>query len=154
MTVVDRNGDVGHGTTSASCGIVRRYYSQPGMTAMAHESAMIWEDWKDYIGPIDDDYAVFHRPGMLFIPPRIDETARGIVASMNELGIDATVLSAAEVIERFPFLDVGSYFPPTPVDHPDFFEDADRRIEGAVFESDAGYVVSPGLATQNLRLAA
>jgi sarcosine oxidase subunit beta len=153
VTVVDRNGDVGHGTTSASCGIVRRYYSQPGMTAMAHESAMIWADWKDHIGPIDDDYAVFHRPGMLFIPPRIDDTARAIVASMRELGIETEILSASEVGERFPFLDLASWFPPVPVDHPDFFEASGKQIEGAVFEAGAGYVVSPGLATQNLRRA-
>jgi sarcosine oxidase subunit beta len=153
VTVVDRNGDVGHGTTSASCGIVRRFYSQPGMTAMAHESSLIWADWKGYIGPIDDDYAVFHRPGMLFIPPHVDDVARGIVASMQELGIDVALLTADEVARRFPFLDVGSQFPPTPVDHPDFFESAGEKIEGAIFEAGAGYVVSPGLATQNLRRA-
>jgi sarcosine oxidase subunit beta len=45
VTVVDRLGAVGHGTTSASCGIVRRFYSQPGMIAMAHEGAKIWTDW-------------------------------------------------------------------------------------------------------------
>ncbi len=45
VTVVDRNGDVGHGSTSASCGIVRRFYSQPGMVAMAHEASCIWADW-------------------------------------------------------------------------------------------------------------
>src|SRR5512141_350337 len=41
VTVVDRNGEAGHGTTSASCGVVRRYYSQPGMIAMAHEALSI-----------------------------------------------------------------------------------------------------------------
>jgi len=153
VTVVDRNGDVGHGTTSASCGIVRRFYSQSGMTAMAHESTLIWADWKAYIGPIDDDYAVFHRPGMLFIPPHIDDPTRAIVASMKELGIDVSILEAVEVAEKFPFLDVASRYPTTPVDHPDFFEPRDEKIEGAVFETDAGYVVSPGLATQNLRRA-
>ena len=153
VVVVDRNGDVGHGTTSASCGIVRRFYSQPGMAAMAHESAMIWADWSRFIGPIDDDYAVFHRPGMLFIPPRVDDGVRGIVASMQELGIEVAVMTADEVAHRFPFLDVASLYPPTPVDHPDFFETSQERIEGAIFEADAGYVVSPGLATQNLRRA-
>ena len=37
VTSVDKNGDAGHGSTSSSCGIVRRFYSQPGMIAMAHE---------------------------------------------------------------------------------------------------------------------
>jgi len=153
VTVLDRNGEVGHGSTSASCGIVRRFYSQPGMVAMAHESVGIWADWAAYLGPIDDDLAVFRRPGMLFIPPRVDDGVHAIVAEMRKLGIKAGVLSADEVAERFPFLDVASQFPPRPVDDPSFFESAGHPIDGAVFEEDAGYVVSPGLATQNLRRA-
>ncbi len=153
VVVVDRNGDVGHGSTSASCGIVRRYYSQPGMIALAHEGAGIWADWNSFLGPIDDDRAVFHRPGMLFFPPRVDEEVHGIVAEMARLGIPVSLLSAAEVAERFPFLDTASFFPTRPADHPDFFTPTGRQIEGAVLEHDAGFVVSPGLATQNLRLA-
>jgi len=153
VTVVDRNGAVGHGSTSASCGIVRRFYSQPGMVAMAQEAACIWADWPSYLGPIDDDTAVFHRPGMLFIPPRIDDGVHSIVAEMERLGIRVSVLSAAGVAERFPYLNTASQFPPRSPNDPDFFIEADRQIEGAVFEADAGYVVSPGLATQNLRLA-
>jgi sarcosine oxidase subunit beta len=154
VTVVDRNGDVGHGTTSASCGIVRRFYSQPGMVAMAHESHAVWTDWESYLGPIDDDLAVFHRPGMLFIPPRVDDAVRGIVAEMKKAGIEVRLLSADEMAARFPFLDLATQYPPKTVDAPDFFERSGERVDGAVFEQDAGYVVSPALATQNLRLAA
>lgn len=152
-TVVDRNGDVGHGSTSASCGIVRRFYSQPAMIAIAHESLHIWADWGSYLGPIDDDLAVFHRPGMLFIPPRMDAEVLAIVAEMEKLGIPVAVLSPEEVTKRFPFLDIASQFPPRPVDDPGFFEPTGPSIEGAVLEKDSGYVVSPGLATQNLRTA-
>ncbi len=76
VTILDRNGEVGHGSTSSSCGIVRRFYSQPGMIAMAHESAAIWADWASYLGPIDDDAAVFRRPGMLFIPTHVRNPAK------------------------------------------------------------------------------
>lgn len=154
VTVIDRNGDVGHGSTSGSCGIVRRFYSQPGMVAMAHESHAIWADWSAYLGPIDDDLAVFHRPGMLFIPPRVDDGVRGIVAEMEKAGIGVELLSAEEIGKRYPFLNAATLYPPKTVDDPEFFEAADERIDGAVLEQDAGYVVSPGLATQNLRLAA
>ena len=153
VTVIDRHGAVGHGSTSASCGIVRRFYSQPGMIAMAHEAACIWADWASYLGPIDDDKAVFHRPGMLFIPPRVDDGVRAVVAGMEKLGIKVSLMSTEDVAERFPFLDTVSLFPTKPVDDPAFFEPPGGRIDGAVFEEDAGYVVSPGLATQNLRLA-
>jgi glycine/D-amino acid oxidase-like deaminating enzyme len=154
VTVLDRLGEAGHGSTSASCGIVRRFYAQPGMTAMAHESAQIWADWDAHVGPIDEETIVFNRPGMLFIPPRLDEGVRGIVAEMQRLGIKASILSAEEIAQRFPFLDTASNFPPKPADHPAFLEPTGRRIEGAVFEEDAGYVVSPALATHNMRLAA
>jgi len=40
------------------------------------------------------------------------------------------------------------------VDDDAFFEPTGRRLQGAVFERDGGYVVSPTLATHNLRLAA
>lgn len=153
VTVIDRNGEVGHGSTAASVGIVRRFYSQPGMIAMAHEGAFLWADWSSYIGPIDDDPAVFHRSGMLFVPPRMNDAVHAIVAEMKKIGVKASVLSADEVTERFPFLDTASSFPPRPAGDPDFFETTGRRIEGAVFEEDAGYVVSPSLATRNLRSA-
>ncbi len=153
VTVVDRNGEVGHGSTSASCGIVRRFYSQPGMIAMAHEAAAIWADWAGYLGPIDDDAAVFLRPGMVFIPPKVDDGVRNTVAEMRKLGVRTVLLSADELSERFPFLQTDSHFPPRPVADPGFFEETGRIVEGAVFEADAGYVVSPGLATRNLRSA-
>jgi sarcosine oxidase subunit beta len=154
VTVLDKNGDVGHGSTAASCGIVRRFYAQPGMIAIAHESWQIWDDWDAFLGPIDDDRITFPRPGMLFIPPHLDEGAHATVAEMQRLGIRASVLSADQIAERFPFLDVASNFPPLPADDPGFFEATGRRIEGGVFEEDAGYVVFPALAAQNLRRAA
>ncbi len=153
VDVVDKNGDAGHGSTSASCGIVRRFYSQPGMIAMAHEAASIWDDWAGYLGPVDDGLARFLRPGMLFIPPRIDDAARATLAEMQRLGIAARLLSADDVAREFPFLDTASHHPTKPVADPEFFEETGSRIEGAVFEEDAGFVVSPGVATHNLRRA-
>ena len=154
VTVIEKNGDAGHGSTAASCGIVRRFYSQPGMIAIAHEGAQIWADWAAYLGPIDGDLITFHRPGMIFIPPHFDASVRATVAEMQRIGIKATVLTPAELTARFPFLDVAAFYPPTPVDDPGFFEPSGRQIEGAVFEEDAGYVVFPALAAQNLRAAA
>ena len=153
-TVVDKLGAVGHGTTSASCGIVRRFYSQPGMIAMAHEGARIWADWGTHLGPIDDDLAVFEQPGVLFILPELDETAQQTAAEMRKVGIDVELLSPDEIAARFPFLETASHHPTTSPDHPRFFEPTGRRIGGGFFEKDGGYVVYPGLATQNLRSAA
>jgi len=154
VTVLEKNGDAGHGSTSASCGIVRRFYAQPGMIALAHEGAQVYADWGNHIGPIDDALAEFVRPGMLFIPPEIDDSVRATVAEMQKLGVDVAILSVEELTQRFPFIATDSFFPPTPVDDPGFFDESDRSIQGAVFEADAGYVVFPALAAQNLRMAA
>jgi len=154
VTVVDKNGDAGHGSTSGSCGIVRRFYSQPGMIAMAHESWHIWDDWRSFVGDIEGDLIEFPRPGMLFIPPRLDESVLATTAEMQRLGIKAHVLAPDELAARFPFLDLTSFYPPTPVNDPRFFEPSEQQLEGAVFEEDAGYVVFPALAAQNLREAA
>ncbi len=154
VTVLDRNGEVGHGSTSSSCGIVRRFYSQPGMTAMAHESAQIWADWGGYLGPIGEDLAVFKRPGAVFLLTELTEGLQERAASMQRLGVPTQVLTAAELHERFPYLDVSSHHPPRSIDDPAFLEAGDGSpIAGAVYEEDSGYVVSPGLATHNLRLA-
>ena len=154
VTVIDKLGAVGHGTTSASCGIVRRFYSQPGMVAIAHESAQIWSDWGNHLGPIDDDLAVFEQTGMLVIPPHLDESVNRIFSEMQKIGIAVQALSTDEIAARFPFLDTASHYPTTLPDHPHFFEPTGRRVGGGFFEEDAGYVVYPGLATQNLRSAA
>ena len=154
VTVIDKNGEVGHGSTSASCGIVRRFYSQPGMTAMAHESAQVWADWGGYLGAIDEELAVFKRPGMAFLLTEVNDELRERVAEMRRLGVPAKLLTAEELHERFPHLDVTSHHPPRSIDDPDFLEEGNGSpIGGAVYEEDAGYVVSPGLATHNLRLA-
>lgn len=154
VTSIDKNGDAGHGSTSSSCGIVRRFYSQPGMIAMAHEGWHIWADWRSFVGDIEGDLIEFPRPGMIFIPPRLDANVLATAAEMQRIGIKTHVLSPAELKERFPFLDVSSYYPPTPVSDPRFFEPSEHQIEGSVYEEDAGYVVFPALAAQNLRQAA
>ncbi|MAF65845.1 MAG: FAD-dependent oxidoreductase [Planctomycetes bacterium] len=153
VVVVDRNGEVGHGSTSASCGIVRRFYSQPGMVRLAQEASHLWADWGAWLGPIDGDLAVFERPGVLLLPEALDASVLAIVEDMRSCGVPVRLLDADAVEERFGFLDVGRCSPPVAVDHPEFLVGSGERIAGAVFEEDGGYVVSPGLATHNLRLA-
>lgn len=154
VTVIDKNGDAGHGSTSSSCGIVRRFYSQPGMIALAHEGWHIWADWRTFVGDITGELIEFPRPGMVFIPPKLDENVLATASEMQRLGIKAHVLTHAEAAARFPFLDLTAYYPTTPVDDPRFFEPGTRQLDGVIWEEDAGYVVFPALAAQNLREAA
>lgn len=152
--VIDRNGEVGHGSTSASCGIVRCYYSTKTMSAMAQEGAEIWRDWATYLRASDPaGLATFAEVGMLFLPPRIDENTERIISHMRELGLEAEILPPEAIVRRFPFMDPASHSPVRSPRDADFFDPTGRRIDGAVFEPRAGYVVSPSIATHNLRVA-
>ena len=152
--VIDRNGEVGHGSTSASCGIVRRFYSTPTMTAMAEAGAQVWADWSAYLGANDgEDLARFERPGMLFLPQTFDDSVRGIMEHMQQQGIGVELLSAEEIGKRFPFIDTKSHSPIRSPADDDFFDETGRDLAGGIFEHGAGYVVSPSIATQNLRAA-
>jgi sarcosine oxidase subunit beta len=152
--VVDRLGSAGHGSTSASCGIVRCFYSTKTMTAMAREGSGVWSDWQRYLRAEDgEQLAQFEQPGMLFIPPVMDESFQDVMQNMRELGAQVEYLSSDEVKARFPFLNVDSQFPVTRPSDENFFEGSGRSIAGAIFEKDAGYVVSPMLATENLKQA-
>jgi sarcosine oxidase subunit beta len=153
VSVLDRNGEAGHGSTSASCGIVRRFYSEPGMMAMAHEGAATWADWGRHVGPLDEDLAVFKRPGVLFILPEVDDKVRALLAEMQRIGIKARLLAPEEIRERFPHFDTTSHFPPRPVSDPTFLDPGRGEVAGAIYEEDGGYVISPGVATSNLRRA-
>jgi sarcosine oxidase subunit beta len=154
-TVIDGNGQVGHGSTAASCGIVRRFYSTPTMTALAHEGASVWADWSGHVGIDESDelLARFERPGMLFLPPELGEGVERIVAHMREMDVPVEILTPSEVTAKFPFLDVNSHWPIRRPSDPDFLDDTNREIAGAVYEPDAGYVVSPQIATNNLHTA-
>jgi sarcosine oxidase subunit beta len=122
------------------------------MTAMAEESARIWDDWGPHLslGP-DVMLADFVRSGMLFIQTEIDERIESILAHMGALGVPVELLGPDELARRFPYLDASSHWPIRQPDDEDFFDETGRRIRGAIFEPDAGYVISPMLATQNLR---
>ena len=49
VVVVDRNTQAGHGSTAASCAIIRMHYSTFDGTAFAWEGYHYWRDWRDYL---------------------------------------------------------------------------------------------------------
>ena len=61
VVVVDKSGGAGHGSTSASSGIVRFHYSTYAGVALSWESLHGWRDWAGLLGKIP--VAVVARPG-------------------------------------------------------------------------------------------
>ncbi len=57
---LDRNTQIGHGSTAGSCAIIRMHYSTFDGTAFAWEGYHYWRDWKSYLGlPDGEELAQF-----------------------------------------------------------------------------------------------
>src|SRR6476659_2533693 len=70
VLVVDQAGGIGHGSTSASSGIVRFHYSTHAGVALAWEAVRGWQDWAGHLGHTDPaGLARFVRTGMLVLDP-------------------------------------------------------------------------------------
>jgi sarcosine oxidase, subunit beta len=155
VTVVDKAGGVGHGSTSASSAIVRFNYSGWAGVALAWESWHAWRDWAGHLGDgagAGEPLAAYRRTGMLVVPAdavRLDATT----ALFDRAGVTWESWTAQDIARRAPALDPGAFGPPSPVDSEEFFAPADGEVDG-LWTPDAGYVDDPQLAAQNLADAA
>ncbi len=152
-TNVDKNAEVGSGSTANSCAIVRFSYSTLEGVMLAQEGCQYWLNWPEFLGVQDErGFAKFIQCGHLML--RIDESDRAqVIERYQQLGIRFEVWDNATIRERLPVMTTGSFFPPKPVDDPHFLEDSVSEIAGGVFTPDAGYIPDPQLATHNLRRA-
>jgi sarcosine oxidase, subunit beta len=152
VSVVDKAGGVGHGSTSASSAIVRFNYSTWAGVALAWESLHAWHDWTGHLGSPDTTLAAFRRTGMLVVPAdatRFEETT----ALFDRAGVPWERWTARDIAERVPAMDPGAFGPPRPVDSDEFFAPPHGEVD-ALWTPDAGYVDDPQLAAQNLATAA
>ena len=153
VTVVDKAGGVGHGSTSASSAIVRFNYSSWAGVALAWESLHAWRDWAGHVGgAAGTARAAFRRTGMLVVPTdpaRIEATTE----LFDRAGVPWEHWTAREIARRVPALDTGAFGPPRPVESEEFFAPAVGEIDG-LWTPDAGYVDDPTLAANNLATAA
>lgn len=153
VLVVDRAGDVGHGSTSASSGIVRFHYSTLVGVSVAWESMHTWLDWGGHLGVADPaGPASFQRTGMLVLDP-VAGASESIIPLYDQVGVPWEQWDAETISTRLPFVDPGRFGPPVPVDSEAFFADA-RGTLGGSFTPDSGFIGDPQLATHNLATAA
>lgn len=152
---LDRNRQIGHGSTAGSCAIVRMHYSTLEGTAFAWEGYHYWRDWRDYLGAsADETLAEFRQCGCLVMKT----PANGMMAKHLEmsraLAIPVEEWDAAQLRERLPIYALDRFAPPKRMDQPGFGEPTGGAIDGAVFWPLAGYVNDPALSSQNLAAAA
>ncbi|MFG2913199.1 NAD(P)/FAD-dependent oxidoreductase [Kitasatospora sp. NPDC048298] len=153
VTVVDKAGAAGHGSTSASSAIIRFNYSTFDGVATAWEAQHLWTSWPEHLRLTGHrPLAAFHRTGVVLLDsPAADPSA--VTALFDRAGVPYERWDAGALRRHLPGIDAGRYWPPKPVDDDAFF-DAPSGELGALFTPDAGFVDDPQLAAQNLADAA
>ncbi len=152
---LDRNAQVGHGSTAGSCAIIRMHYSTLDGTAFAWEGYHYWRDWAEYLGlPAGAELAQFRECGCLVMKTEANGFMARHLEMSRALGIPVEEWTAERILERLPIYSLDSFAPPRRMDDPHFAEPNGKRIVGGVFWPLAGYVTDPALSAQNLMQAA
>lgn len=152
---IDRNPSAGYGSTSASCAIIRTYYSVIDTCALAYEGWFYWKDWANYIGTPDPRGMVtYHDVGCMVTKTAQNGEMASVLAMMDQIGCPYEHLTPADMKARLPFMDTRLYGPAKAPEDPDFGLPTGREVIGGVFFPRGGYVSDPGLAAQNAEHAA
>lgn len=152
---LDRNTQVGHGSTAGSCAIVRMHYSTFDGTAFAWEGYHYWRDWADYLGlGAKADLARYRQTGCLVMKTEANGHLQKHMAYSHDLGCPFSEWTAAQVQERLPIYAMESFAPARRMEDPGFGRPNGARMEGAVMWPLGGYVTDPALSAQNLMDAA
>ncbi len=152
---LDRNAQVGHGSTAGSCAIIRMHYSTLDGTAFAWEGYHYWRDWANYLGlPDTADLAQFRETGCLVVKTEANGFLEKHKKYSAELDCPFEEWTPERITERLPIYSLDSFAPARRMDDPEFGQPNGDRIQGAVFWPKAGYVTDPALSAQNLMDAA
>ncbi|WP_170364951.1 NAD(P)/FAD-dependent oxidoreductase [Ruegeria arenilitoris] len=152
---LDRNAQVGHGSTAGSCAIIRMHYSTFDGTAFAWEGYHYWRDWADYLGlPDGADLAQLRETGCLVMKTEANGHLSKHMKYSAELDCPFEEWSAEQILDRLPIYSLDSFAPAKRMDDPAFGQPNGSKMQGAVFWPKAGYVTDPALSAQNLMQAA
>ncbi|MEU6413581.1 FAD-dependent oxidoreductase [Microbispora sp. NPDC046933] len=151
---VDREGMPGHGSTSASAGILRVHAASRDAVVLAAEAIPYWENWADFVRlPVGERLAEFRRCGSVIFGDGSGYGERA-AATLASLGEPHERWTAERLAERLPFFDLHAFGPPALPDDDDFGRETDVMIPGALYTPSSGFVADPALAAQNLMAAA
>ncbi|SPJ29130.1 NAD(P)/FAD-dependent oxidoreductase [Falsiruegeria mediterranea] len=152
---LDRNAQVGHGSTAGSCAIIRMHYSTFDGTAFAWEGYHYWRDWADYLDlPEGANLAQFKQTGCLVMKTEANGRLEKHMKYSAELECPFAEWSPEQITDKLPVYTLDSFAPAKRMDDPEFGQPNGRKMGGAVFWPQAGYVTDPALSAQNLMDAA
>lgn len=151
---VDRLPAAGYGPTSNSCAIVRAHYSSAVGVALAHDGFAYWERWPAYLDCEDEaGFARYVQSGTVLLKSPSGHHEK-VLGHFRDQGVEYDELDNEALAERWPWLDLHSYWPPTRPEDPGFHDRPEAELEGAIFTPRSGYVSDPMQATHNLQRAA
>ena len=152
---LDRNTQIGHGSTAGSCAIIRMHYSTFDGTAFAWEGYHYWRDWAEYLGLSSDTaLAKFKECGCLVMRTEGNDYLDKHLHNSRNLNIPVEEWDAAQIEERLSIYALDSYAPPKRSDDDGFGMSNGGRIRGGLYWPNGGYVTDPALSSQNLADAA
>ena len=152
---LDRNQQIGHGSTAGSCAIIRMHYSTFDGTAFAWEGYHYWRDWADYLGlPQSSSLAKFIECGCLVMKTSANSHLDKHIENSLALNIPIEDWGQDKIKQQLPIYALSSFAPPKRMDDQGFGESNGGALEGGIFWPNAGYVTDPALSSQNLADAA
>src|SRR6476619_7044552 len=151
---IDKLPSAGYGPTSNSCAIVRAHYSSFDGVAMAYEGFFYWKNWAEYLeAPDESGLAKYMMAGTVLL-----ESATGhhdkVLPHYDRLGVPYEVWDTATLEQKVPIFDVHEFWPPSRPEDDDFAAPRTKKLPGAVYTPDSGYVNDPALSSHNLQRAA
>lgn len=152
---VDKLPEAGYGSTSASCAIIRTYYSAFETCALAYEGWHYWNAWADYLGVHDDRGMIdYHDTGCLVIKTEHNHHLERVCEMMDRVGCPYEHVAVTDIPRYLPGADTRQYTPAKTLDDPAFGEPTGEAVAGAVFFPRGGYVNDPKLSAHNAQRAA
>jgi len=153
VVCIDAGPAVGAGSTSSSSAIVRFNYSTFDSVLTAWEAAERWKDFEGHLGMADPDGMVqFVQTGCLALDTPGDNRPE-VSALFRDIGIPYQDLTGEQIHAMMPALDKGDFWPPRPVEDPDFAAEPTKDIAG--YYTDAGgFIDDPMRCAQNFMFAA
>ncbi|MEL6239846.1 MAG: FAD-dependent oxidoreductase [Pseudomonadota bacterium] len=148
---VDRNSQIGHGSTAGSCAIIRMHYSTLEGTAFAWEGYHYWRDWTEYLDlPNGTPLAQFREIGCLVMKTEANQFLKKHMDHCAALSCPYEEWSADDIRRRLPIYSLDRFGPAKRIDDPAFGHPTGGQLPGAVFWPNGGYVTDPALSAQNL----
>ncbi len=152
---IDMLSEAGAGSTINSCAIVRAHYSTYDGVALAYENFFYWHDWENYLEAKDErGPAKLMNVGTILFKTQGHDWQK-VLEQYRNVGVKHEEGDMETLKQKMPIYSDKSYYPPAMPDDEDspFWQDSDKKLEGAIFTPESGYVNDPQLATHNLQVA-